>query len=439
MNNFFRYALRRIFKATVAPAVATEGDLYYDTTAHAAYVATGANTWSVIDTGSVGTVTRVTGTSPISVANSTTTPNITLGTVPASKGGTGNTGPYTKGDLLTSTGAAALTALGVGSDGQILTADSLQADGIKWSTPATSTTNSAGANVVPKSDGVNLVASQITDDGNGIVINSSNANKSTNIYGEGSGSINVGDGLKVNLGDWQGNANGTKLVIDDANQTITNTAAGSMLNITPLWGAGSDGAKFQISGSEPDDGSITKYRGSPPGDGQILIGNASTGSLRLGALTPGTGISVTNGAGSITIAQDPLTTGAPLSCLVSNTVLAAATGTVYSSPGYGGTPLAAATEAAVGWAVPRAGTINALQVYSGTTAKVNTPSTVVTVRKNGVDTALTLTLTQTVSTLSNDNTHTFTVARGDIITVSFTTTGAASVSTSIAGVSFLLN
>lgn len=40
----------------------------------------------------------------------------------------------TKGDLITSTGAAN-AALPVGSNGQILTADSAQADGIKWADP----------------------------------------------------------------------------------------------------------------------------------------------------------------------------------------------------------------------------------------------------------------------------------------------------------------
>ncbi len=42
----------------------------------------------------------------------------------------------TKGDILAATGSGTIVRQGVGSDGQVLTADSAEADGIKWATPS---------------------------------------------------------------------------------------------------------------------------------------------------------------------------------------------------------------------------------------------------------------------------------------------------------------
>lgn len=160
-----------------------------------------------------------------------------------------------------------------------------------------------------------------------------------------------------------------------------------------------------------------------------------SGALVFAASPAFTGSPTVNGASIATVGS----VGSVLSVLSSNATLATATGTTYSSPGYGGTPMAATSEATVGWVCPRAGTIGTLYIITGSVAKVNTPVTTVTIRKNGADTTVTLTLTQTTATVSSDVTHTFTVAAGDTITLSFATTGVAAVSTSIAGVSFLLN
>ncbi len=60
---------------------------------------------------------------------------VTLATIGVSKGGTGQT-TYTKGDLLTAPGGASLNKLGVGTDGQVFTADSASTNGVKWASAA---------------------------------------------------------------------------------------------------------------------------------------------------------------------------------------------------------------------------------------------------------------------------------------------------------------
>lgn len=86
------------------------------------------------------------------------------GTLPATNGGTGQS-TYAKGDILASPGSNALNKLGVGSDGQVLTADVASANGMKWATAAGGITNAAGNNVITKSNGTNLVASSLSDNG----------------------------------------------------------------------------------------------------------------------------------------------------------------------------------------------------------------------------------------------------------------------------------
>jgi hypothetical protein len=59
----------------------------------------------------------------------------------------------TKGDILVATGSGTIVRQGVGTDGQVLVADSAQADGVNWATPAAggmtliSTTTLTGASV----------------------------------------------------------------------------------------------------------------------------------------------------------------------------------------------------------------------------------------------------------------------------------------------------
>jgi hypothetical protein len=61
---------------------------------------------------------------------------MTVGRIPSVEGGIQPTLLTTKGDIIVATGNATLVRQGVGTDGQVLTADSAQADGVKWATPA---------------------------------------------------------------------------------------------------------------------------------------------------------------------------------------------------------------------------------------------------------------------------------------------------------------
>ncbi len=63
------------------------------------------------------------------------------GALPVANGGTATTS-YTKGDVLVASAATTLTKLAVGTNGQVLTADSGETTGTKWATPTTGTVTS---------------------------------------------------------------------------------------------------------------------------------------------------------------------------------------------------------------------------------------------------------------------------------------------------------
>jgi hypothetical protein len=65
---------------------------------------------------------------------------MTVGRIPSVEGGIQPTLLTTKGDIIVATGNATLVRQGVGTNGQVLTADSTQADGVIWSTPASGST-----------------------------------------------------------------------------------------------------------------------------------------------------------------------------------------------------------------------------------------------------------------------------------------------------------
>ena len=66
---------------------------------------------------------------------------MTVGRIPSVEGGIQPTLLTTKGDIIVATGNATLVRQGVGANGTVLTANSAQADGVEWATPAVSAQN----------------------------------------------------------------------------------------------------------------------------------------------------------------------------------------------------------------------------------------------------------------------------------------------------------
>lgn len=237
-------------------------------------ITNGAGTVTIAATGSGGTVTSVDvsgGTTGLTTSGGPITGSGTItlaGTLNAANGGTGQSS-YTKGDLLAASGASALAKVGVGTNGQVLTADSTQTAGVKWATPTTGTVTSV--DVSGGSTGLSFSGGPIT----------------------GSGTITMAGTLDVD----NGGTGATSLTgYVKGNGTSAFTASASV--------PGSD-VSGNISGNAANvTGTVAIANGgtgqtTAPTNGQLLIGNA--GNYSVAGLTAGSGVTITPGAGTITI------------------------------------------------------------------------------------------------------------------------------------------
>lgn len=113
-----------------------------------------------------------------------------------------------------------------------------------------------------------------------------------------------------------------------------------------------------------------------------------------------------------------------------------ATQTIYASPSLAAdyAAIQGLTESEAAFVIPFSATLRNLNIRTSTAVKTGSPITVFTVRKNGVDTALAVTLTETVSTTSTDSTHSVSFAAGDRLTLSVVCSGSGT-STGIASIS----
>jgi hypothetical protein len=103
---------------------------------------TGGGTSGAITVGIQDASTSQKGSVQLSDSTSTTssvlasTPTATKAAYDLANGAVAKSTFTTKGDLVAATAASTISRLGVGSNGQVLTADSTAATGIKWATPA---------------------------------------------------------------------------------------------------------------------------------------------------------------------------------------------------------------------------------------------------------------------------------------------------------------
>lgn len=96
----------------------------------------------VVNKGAASGYTPLNASSKVSIAylpTGTTSTTVAIGNDSRITGAVQASTATTKGDLLAATAASTITRLGVGGDGQVLTADSSQATGIKWAATGAST------------------------------------------------------------------------------------------------------------------------------------------------------------------------------------------------------------------------------------------------------------------------------------------------------------
>jgi hypothetical protein len=151
----------------------------------------------------------------------------------------------TKGDLFAATGSAAVARLGVGTDGQVLTADAAETTGLKWAA-------GGGGSQTPWTSNI---------DGDGFTL--------TDVGGIGIDSATIDSGTLLRVGssrDW-GSATPTLLRVTGDHTTTSTITAGSVTGLGAF--AAIDVTAGPIKNSSGGDGFGFRFRPQPSGTGSF--------------------------------------------------------------------------------------------------------------------------------------------------------------------------
>lgn len=207
--------------------------------------------------------------------------NVASGVLDEAYGGTGYSS-YTKGDILVASGSTGFTKFGVGSDGQIIKADSSQTSGLVWYTPASGTVLSVNA-TAPIS-----VASGTTTPHLSI------SNASTSVVGV----VQLSDSTSTTSSTLAATPTAVKSAYDLANAALPK-AGGTITGAVVIGTAGS----LQFEGSIDDSFETTLAVANPTADRTITLPNV-TGTV----ITTGDSGTVTNAMLAGSIADTKLST-----------------------------------------------------------------------------------------------------------------------------------
>jgi hypothetical protein len=246
-----------------------------------------------------------------------------------------------------------------------------------------------------------------TDADAGVFIQNLNGNRGLNIWMDNSADAVYLDNIRNN------NTSSLNMRFKTATTPVPVFTANAH-GVSIGGGTPASGLLFSVGASNDfsmgSGGKIIRYQNSTIADGEILIGNTSAGTLDKATLTAGSGVSITNGAGTVTINAVPgATMGASFNTGIAAGITAYAP--ILSTSSF------QPTEADRQMIMPYGGTLKNLY-FATSTMQPSSGNMVITIRKNGADTGLTYTLASgaTAGTYSN-TTNTVTFAAGDLISL----------------------